>query len=399
MEGQGGGEVRRIHIIYYLSRKGRIEHPHLIRVHHLSRNGVHLRDVKRWLSELRGKDIADSFAWSYKRRYKKVFLWQDLVDEDLITPVSDNEYVLKGSEISSTFINDLSSYGEEEEVILRKEPQPIDQIDHKNFPKEETEDHPQTPMDDSTQKPSEIKESSPPYSTQTSTVTEDSIKLEVHEDMDSHKQKRQEQEEEEYENGNGKFGNDSVYSNLLNNHKSKNNGKNSNGSTPDSSTSFGSNSPYMRKSHRRGASSMIRSLISCRAVDTMDSATVKINKESKNSTILHNNRRETCKGGVCEIRREQQNGGRISWSGVKDSKINKKSGFSEQKTFSAAYKPINGPNCSQCGRQFKPEKMHKHMKYCKGMKAFPKSEKTPHNRPMDSPNQDSVSAYYYLTHK
>lgn len=26
-----------------------------------------LPDVKRWLSEFRGKDMADSFAWSYKR--------------------------------------------------------------------------------------------------------------------------------------------------------------------------------------------------------------------------------------------------------------------------------------------------------------------------------------------
>lgn len=40
---QGVGEVRRLHIVYFISRKGRIEHPHLIRVHHLSRGGVRLR--------------------------------------------------------------------------------------------------------------------------------------------------------------------------------------------------------------------------------------------------------------------------------------------------------------------------------------------------------------------
>lgn len=45
MEAQGGAEVRRVHIVYFLSRKGRIEHPHLIRVHHLSRNGVRLRGL------------------------------------------------------------------------------------------------------------------------------------------------------------------------------------------------------------------------------------------------------------------------------------------------------------------------------------------------------------------
>jgi hypothetical protein len=33
------------------------------------------------------------------RRYKKGYVWQDLLDDDLITPISDNEYVLKGSEI------------------------------------------------------------------------------------------------------------------------------------------------------------------------------------------------------------------------------------------------------------------------------------------------------------
>lgn len=39
-----GGEVRRLHIIYFLSHRSRVEHPHLIRVHHFNRNnGVYLR--------------------------------------------------------------------------------------------------------------------------------------------------------------------------------------------------------------------------------------------------------------------------------------------------------------------------------------------------------------------
>lgn len=104
MEGSGGGgEVRRIHVVYLLSRMGRMEQPHLFRVHHLARSGVRLKggpyasmiipiffsfliycrlcfvfvtvvtacslsvDVKRWLGELRGKNMPDSFSWSYKR--------------------------------------------------------------------------------------------------------------------------------------------------------------------------------------------------------------------------------------------------------------------------------------------------------------------------------------------
>ncbi|KAK1267446.1 hypothetical protein QJS04_geneDACA014629 [Acorus gramineus] len=94
-----GGEVRRINVVYFLSRMGKIDHPHLIRVHHLHRKGVRLRDVKRWMSDLRGKAMPDSFAWEYKSGY----VWQDLLEDDhLITPVSDNEYVLKGSLITSS---------------------------------------------------------------------------------------------------------------------------------------------------------------------------------------------------------------------------------------------------------------------------------------------------------
>ncbi|KAF8106421.1 hypothetical protein N665_0139s0017 [Sinapis alba] len=43
--------------------------------------------------------MPDQFCWSCKRRYKNGYIWQDLLEDDLITPISDNEYVLKGSEI------------------------------------------------------------------------------------------------------------------------------------------------------------------------------------------------------------------------------------------------------------------------------------------------------------
>jgi hypothetical protein len=97
----GGGEARRvINVVYFLSRGGRTDQPHLFRVNlsHLHRAGVRLRgtythslfiffarpihfaaahcngvvlysnsDVKRWLSEVRGKDMPGNFSWSYKR--------------------------------------------------------------------------------------------------------------------------------------------------------------------------------------------------------------------------------------------------------------------------------------------------------------------------------------------
>ncbi|XP_042374490.1 protein SOSEKI 1-like isoform X2 [Zingiber officinale] len=100
--GGGGGEVRSVNVVYFLSRhSGRIEHPHLLRIHRLRRDRVYLRDVKRWLSEFRGKDLPETFTWSYKRRYRGGYVWQDVMDGDLLTPCSDNEYVLKGSEIAN----------------------------------------------------------------------------------------------------------------------------------------------------------------------------------------------------------------------------------------------------------------------------------------------------------
>lgn len=36
------------------------------------------------------------------RKYKAGYVWQDLMDDDLITPISDNEYVLKGCDVRGT---------------------------------------------------------------------------------------------------------------------------------------------------------------------------------------------------------------------------------------------------------------------------------------------------------
>ncbi|WOL14149.1 hypothetical protein Cni_G22929 [Canna indica] len=118
--GGGGGEVRRVNVVYFLSRDGRVEHPHLLRIHRLRQDRVCLRDVKRWLSKARGKEMPEFFSWSYKRRYRGGYIWQDLLDDDLITPFSDDEYVLKGSEIISISSEDektpeaTTSAGEDE---------------------------------------------------------------------------------------------------------------------------------------------------------------------------------------------------------------------------------------------------------------------------------------------
>ncbi|KAG6544550.1 hypothetical protein Mapa_013971 [Marchantia paleacea] len=94
----------KVQVVYYLSRGGQLQQPHLIDVPVSTHsNGLYLRDVKRRLTSIRGKGMGDSFSWSCKRNYKNNFIWQDLADDDKILPLSDGELVLKGSELYTGF--------------------------------------------------------------------------------------------------------------------------------------------------------------------------------------------------------------------------------------------------------------------------------------------------------
>ncbi|KAJ8565687.1 hypothetical protein K7X08_008263 [Anisodus acutangulus] len=366
MEGQihGGAEVRRLHIIYFLSRKGRIEHPHLIRVHHFSRNGIRLRDVKRWLAELRGKDMSESFAWSYKRKYKNGYVWQDLLDEDLITPISDNEYVLKGSEIPSiTPIKDVSCG--EKGVITTMQKEQTKQEDHNQDLKI----------------PSEIEEESQNIASETSTLTTNSPKLQ-----------EEEQKVNNFDNNSTSFSSNSSSSassfgsmktkKKIDDHVKENGEKNSTQSMEKKSKNPRSNKS---RSNSNGASSIFRNLITCGAVDTNDTGIVPMRK-NKNSLSASGEKTVSFSSEICKAEKlrgsqrifgtawnqqHQQTNERKSCDGAFSSTKNK-SEFGSRRSVSANYKPINGPNCSQCGKPFKPEKLHSHMKSCKGMKALAK---------------------------
>ncbi|KAJ4972109.1 hypothetical protein NE237_005208 [Protea cynaroides] len=331
-------QVRRIHVIYFLSRMGRIEHPHLIRVHHLSRNGVYLRDVKRWLSDLRGKDMPDSYAWSYKRSYREGYVWQDLVDDDLITPISDNEYVLKGSEISSIPM-DASSCDEKKDS---KNPDPVEDKLQQPLP-----EIPYTKMEVSP-KTSEIEieideESPEPQDSETSTMTDASMK--------SNANKPEEKE------------NDSEKKNRKSTEKIK--------STWTNSAKF-----TKSKSYSSGASQVFRNLLTCGAVDTNDSVLMKITR------IQRSSKNPAIEAGACQTetidgsqrmsdsgfnQQPHQQNSRKSSNGVKTSKK------TSEKPVSADSKPVIEPICSQCGKPFNPEKLYSHMKSCKGMKNLSKT--------------------------
>nr|AII30315.1 hypothetical protein [Cardamine hirsuta] len=95
--------LRRVQVVYYLTRNGHLEHPHFIEVIAPVNQPLRLRDVMNRLTVLRGKCMASQYAWSCKRSYRNGFVWNDLGENDVIYPSECAEYVLKGSEIADKF--------------------------------------------------------------------------------------------------------------------------------------------------------------------------------------------------------------------------------------------------------------------------------------------------------
>ncbi|KAE8677930.1 hypothetical protein F3Y22_tig00111467pilonHSYRG00003 [Hibiscus syriacus] len=91
--------IRRVQVVYYLTRNGQLEHPHYMEVTHLVNQPLRLRDVMERLTALRGKGMPSLYSWSCKRTYKNGYVWNDLADNDVIPPSDGAEYVLKGSEL------------------------------------------------------------------------------------------------------------------------------------------------------------------------------------------------------------------------------------------------------------------------------------------------------------
>ncbi|KAF2284073.1 hypothetical protein GH714_018796 [Hevea brasiliensis] len=91
--------IKKVQVVYYLSRNGQLEHPHYMEVTHLANQHLRLRDVMDRLTALRGKGMPSLYSWSCKRSYKNGYVWNDLAENDIIHPSDGAEYVLKGSEL------------------------------------------------------------------------------------------------------------------------------------------------------------------------------------------------------------------------------------------------------------------------------------------------------------
>ncbi|XP_045824017.1 protein SOSEKI 2 [Trifolium pratense] len=92
--------IRKVQVVYYLSRNGLLEHPHFMEVTLSPNQPLRLKDVFDRLMALRGTGMPAQYSWSTKRNYKSGYVWHDLALQDIIHPSEGGaEYVLKGSEL------------------------------------------------------------------------------------------------------------------------------------------------------------------------------------------------------------------------------------------------------------------------------------------------------------
>ncbi|OEL14887.1 hypothetical protein BAE44_0024096 [Dichanthelium oligosanthes] len=354
-KGGAAGGVRRINVVYFLSRGGRTDHPHLFRVNHLHRAGVRLRDVKRWLSELRGKEMPDNYSWSYKRKYKAGYVWQDLKDDDLITPISDNEYVLKGCDVrgtpppcvqAPTTTPSLAEKKQEEETPCNQE-RPVEVVLTPDS--DESSPKPPPPVDqDSPGGCESARRSTVPFKIEEPPQglrvlkqhqqQEVVIKIEVARSQQEHHEQKQREEKEE-------AATEKAVARAV---------------PREEQQPLGAGGGVRRHAvGRMRVARALHNMLTCGQADADDAALRPLARRGA-AEADDWPPTPTCPGmDGCGLRVSRKARSR---RGGKD-KQGKRDGRERD-----AHKPATLPRCSQCGKEFKPQELHSHMQSCRGFK-------------------------------
>ncbi|PVH37963.1 hypothetical protein PAHAL_5G136200 [Panicum hallii] len=391
------GEVRRINVVYFLSRGGRTDHPHLFRVNHRNRAGVRLRDVKRWLSELRGKDMPDNYSWSYKRKYKAGYVWQDLKDHDLITPISDNEYVLKGCDVRGTPPPCAQAPGktpslvekkqlEEEEETPCSQDRPVEVV----LTPDSDESSPKTPPPADQDSPGgceSARRSAAPFKAEEPQggvreqrqhqQQEVVIKIEVSRSQELREQKQQQQQQQE-----GAAAEKAVVRAApREGQQPQGQGQGAGG---DRSHALG-----YQQARRMRVARALHSMLTCGAADADDAALRPLARRSRRSAA------EATGGGVDDWPPTPTCPG-MDGCGLRVSrKARSRRGGKDKPGKRDAHKPATLPRCSQCGKEFKPQELHAHMQSCRGFKERMRSSASASARPSADGRRRSSTAGHH----
>ncbi|KAE8701125.1 Cellulase protein isoform 1 [Hibiscus syriacus] len=111
--------IRKVQVVYYLTRNGQLEHPYYMEVTHLLNQPLCLRDVMERLTALRGKGMPSLYAWSCKRSCKNSYVWNDLADNDIIPQSDETKDNLNVAErIEQLQISNRVDYSQEPSLSL-----------------------------------------------------------------------------------------------------------------------------------------------------------------------------------------------------------------------------------------------------------------------------------------
>ncbi|KAG5538961.1 hypothetical protein RHGRI_019493 [Rhododendron griersonianum] len=230
----------------------------------------------------------------------------------------------------------------------------------------------------------EIEEESPKFGSElASTVTDDSTKLEEKKNISGENKPETPRKSDKVDNSS------SFYSSLLNKNNSKKTKKND-ASNPTSAPAPPPPTPRSSQftKSKSYSANVFRNLLSCGAVDANETAMVAINRREKNSAHIIPPKKPADienvggYGNAARICRGDKLGG--------SERVFRTSWHHEQKPH---------PDARQCGKMFKPEKLHKHMKSCRGMKSSAKGATSAsvletRRSSVDSACQESVSGYF-----
>uniref|UniRef100_A0A0D9V6G3 SOSEKI DIX-like domain-containing protein n=1 Tax=Leersia perrieri TaxID=77586 RepID=A0A0D9V6G3_9ORYZ len=339
--GGGGGEaMRRINVVYFLSRGGRTDHPHLFRVNH-HRAGVRLRDVKSWLTELRGKDMANNFSWSYKRKYKAGYIWQDLIDDDhLITPIADNEYVIKGCDVRRSPLCTEAPYEKSSSLEVQKV---------RNSQEEEKLSCGQKQVEEAFQ--ATTAPNSDEFSPKTTPPADGGVLLK-NDDLSSREEKQQRRRRQRQEEVNAVSSKAVVVRRPV-----------PAAAAEEKVRGVAAAPPAVGRARKMHLAQLLHSIMTCGGADADDTALRPVLRKSGASADGGDDwpRTPVCPGiDGCGLRVSKKVKVR---RGGKDKGKQKRDGG--KRDGGDAYKPASLPRCSQCGKEFKPQELHSHMQSCR----------------------------------
>uniref|UniRef100_A0ACD5VTI8 Uncharacterized protein n=1 Tax=Avena sativa TaxID=4498 RepID=A0ACD5VTI8_AVESA len=287
-----------------------------------------------------------------RRKYKAGYVWEDLMDDDLVTPISDNEYVLKGCDVRRTppprADDGPKPFPIDEKKPYRKGSWEQKQVEEvlqvqvtRDYDKSSPKPPPPTDQDDS------------PYGDQATP-----FRIVLPHDLQQRKQRRQ---REAAARGTATEKQQQAVVVIASRAAAAGPG----------GERHKQQRPAVGRARRMRVAQVLHSILTCgAAADAVDDAVVLRRSagaidDGEDGDGDGWQRTPVCPGmDGCGIHMSRKV--KLHQRGGKDSKAKRDGGRRDR--VAAAHKPATLPRCSQCGKQFKPQELHSHMQSCRGLR-------------------------------